>query len=192
MSVYRKLGNRGKAFSILEGISRSKAGVVCMIDADLQYPPEEIVPMARLLFDNDADVILSNRQVQGTSPLRRLATKVYNLVFARLLFGIDYDTQSGLKVFRKEIFEDVELNPSPWSFDLEFILQCLMREYRILTHDISFGQRHSGEAKLKVVRATFELAKASIQLRSRVPRRRIRSAYQANVRFDSQTVGVNS
>lgn len=192
VAVYRKRGDRGKAFSILEGVSRARAGIICMIDADLQYPPEEIVPMARLLMNNDADVVLSNRLVQDTGPLRRLATRVYNLVFARMLFGIDYDTQSGLKVFRKEIFDDVELNPSPWSFDLEFILQCLLREYRILTHDINFGKRYSGEAKLKVVKATFELTRASLQLSSQLPRRRIRMAYQANVRFDNQAIGANS
>lgn len=192
VSVHRKIGKRGKAYSILQGVRLAEADLLCMIDADLQYPPEDIVPMVQLLMSNNADVVLSTRLEHGTSYIRQLATKVYNLLFIKLLFGIDYDTQSGLKVFRRSVIINMELNPSPWSFDLEFIVQCLMRQYRILTHDIVFGNRHSGEAKVKIVAASLEVAKASLLLRAKISRRDIRSAYQENARFDSTAVKATS
>lgn len=192
VTIHEKRGQRGKAFSILEGIAKARSPVVCMIDADLQYSPEDIAPMVIMLRDNNSDVVLSTRLKHGTSLLRQLASKVYNLVFTKFLFGIDYDTQSGLKVFRRDIFTSIELDPSPWSFDLEFILQCLLTDCRILTYDITFGRRFSGEPKLKIVRVTFELAKASLLLRSKMSRKKIRTAYQANLRFDVDAARAGS
>jgi len=185
VSVMLKAGKPGKAYSILEGIKHSDTELICMIDADLQYPPEEIPVMVKLLVDNNADVVLSSRIDNETSLLRRVVSKGYNLVFTRLLFGIHYDTQSGLKVFRKQVFHNMRLNPSPWSFDLEFIVECLRRDYRILTHDIAFGTRHSGEPKINVMTASIEIAKASVKLRAKIPGGIIKDAYRRNARFNS-------
>lgn len=185
--VSLKVGQRGKAYSILQGVEEATGELICMIDADLQYPPEAISAMVRNITDNRADVVLSRRVSHDTSTLRQLSSKVYNLVFTKALFGIDYDTQSGLKVFRRDVMRGMRLSPSPWSFDLEFIVQCLLRHYRIVSHDIEFAGRHSGEAKLSVVTATAELIKATLALWLRVPRGQVRAGYQQNRSLVSQT-----
>src|SRR6266702_4334884 len=40
-----KKGVKGKAQSLLEGFSYAKSDIVCMLDADLQYPPEALPGM---------------------------------------------------------------------------------------------------------------------------------------------------
>ena len=47
--LHRKIGNRGKAYSLIEGFERASGTILAMIDADLQYPPEEIPNMVRVL-----------------------------------------------------------------------------------------------------------------------------------------------
>src|SRR5689334_7802527 len=42
---YKKQGQQGKAFSLLEGFEYAQGDVIAMIDADLQYPPESLVEM---------------------------------------------------------------------------------------------------------------------------------------------------
>ncbi|MBL8159416.1 glycosyltransferase family 2 protein [Candidatus Saccharibacteria bacterium] len=180
VSVSLKHGRRGKAYSILQGIDEARGELICMIDADLQYPPEAISAMVKYITDNKADVVLSQRVTHNTSPLRQLSSKVYNFFFTKLLFGIDYDTQSGLKVFRREIMQDMQLHPSPWSFDLEFIVECLLRGYRVVSHEVEFASRHSGKAKLSVFTATLELIKATLQLWIRVPRGQVRAGFARN------------
>ncbi len=83
------------------GFDIAKHDIICMIDADLQYPPEAILPMYHLLTTNDVDVVLAEREDHETSALRRLSSRVFNFAFTRLLFGFDYDSQSGLKLFKK-------------------------------------------------------------------------------------------
>lgn len=190
--VFKKHGKRGKAYSILEGVDHAEASVLCMIDADLQYPPEAIAEMFQKLHDTGADIALSSRIDHDTPIMRKLASKVFNIVFIKLLFGMDYDTQSGLKVFRNHVFSDMNLKPSPWSFDLEFVVESLLREHAIVSHNISFDKRRHGEAKINLRKASYELAKAAVMLRTRVSRRRVRRAYVSNMSRLSKVKPGNS
>ena len=182
VSYQMKKGERGKAQSIIQGFDSVRSRFICMIDADLQYPPEDISKMVDKLIDNDADVASSQRHDSDAGIIRNLMSNVFNFVFVRSLFGINYDTQSGLKVFKNSTYSGMELRPSQWSFDLEFIVAALQKRSKILTHDIKFGERNSGEAKVDVIKSSFELAKSSVLLRMRVSGKRVREAYNLNIR----------
>ena len=184
ISLHAKIGTRGKAYSLLQGFEHAKYNVICMIDADLQYPPEAILPMFQLMESSESDIILTERMDDSdTSKLRQLSSKVFNLVFTQLLFGFKYDSQSGLKIFRKPVIQKVMLDPTPWSFDLEFIVRSLENNYKILSYQIPFSKRLNGEAKVQVLKVTYELARASLKLRSNSSQPKIRQAYQKNLRL---------
>lgn len=175
-----KQGPRGKAFSLLEGFDAAKYDILCMIDADLQYPPEAIVPMHRLMIETDTDIVLTNRQQHGTGAIRKITSAGFNFVFTKLMFGFDYDSQSGLKLFKKEVIKNITLDPTPWSFDLEFIVRSLEQNYKIVSYDIVFAERFAGEAKIQVSKVAYELAKASVKLRFNSSPGKIKMAYQTN------------
>jgi glycosyltransferase involved in cell wall biosynthesis len=181
--VYAKIGERGKAYSLLQGFKLARYDVLCMIDADLQYPPEAIIPMYTLLEANNSDVVLTERVDEAdTSKLRQLSSKVFNLAFTQFLFGFNYDSQSGLKVFRKHVTQNVMLDPTPWSFDLEFIVRALENGYKIQSYKIPFSKRLSGEAKVNVFKVTYELARASLKLRFNSSPSKIKEGYRMNLR----------
>jgi len=190
VSYETKDGLSGKAQSIIQGVKSASSEYVCMIDADLQYSPEEIPAMIRMLRRGNADVVISTRTEQKTSPLRKIMTTTFHTVFVKWLYGIDYDTQSGLKVFKKSSFEGMNLNPSPWSFDLEFIVKSLQNGSRIMTHDILFNVRNSGEAKINTFTSSIELIKSSLLLRTRISGRKVRSEYGKNKFMDKSLGGA--
>lgn len=191
VSLHLKKGQRGKAYSLLQGFELAKYNLICMIDADLQYPPEAILPMYRLMMQSDIDVVVTERiDDASTSKFRQLSSKVFSYMFTRLLFGFNYDTQSGLKLFRKEVIANTFLNPTPWSFDLEFIVRSLENNYKVLSHPITFSKRHSGKAKVKIIRVTYELAVASIKLRLNSSRRKVKLAYNSSLESANKIVGV--
>jgi outer membrane biosynthesis protein TonB len=185
-----KQGKRGKAYSLLEGFSVVKYDLICMIDADLQYPPEAIVPMYRKLLNHEADVVVTNRIDHQTSFLRKLSTKVFHFLMARMLFGIDYDTQSGLKLFRKRVLDGMELKPSAWTFDLEFLIRSLEKNYTILSFAIPFGERFSGEAKINPFTAAYVMSKSSIKLRFNSSTRKIRRGYQTSMELSRRPAAM--
>lgn len=183
--VYMQLkdGKQGKAQSVIQGFNSVTSRFAAMIDADLQYPPEAIPGMMQQLVNNNADVSLSERNNSDAGKLRNLMSSVFNFVFVQSLFGIKYDTQSGLKVFRQKVYTGMKLRPSPWAFDLEFIIAALQKRSKILTYNITFNKRISGEAKVNIIKSSLELAKSSILLRLRVPGAPIRDAYKNNMSY---------
>lgn len=191
--LYKKQGEQGKAQSLLEGFAHARGDILCMIDADLQYPPEAIAPMVHIVDTTMAQVVISRRARNNSGFVRKLSTKVYNLVFARILLGLDYDTQAGLKVFRRAVIEKITIDPSPWSFDMEFIVRSLQKGYTLYSYDIDFMSRQAGKGKISLVPATIELVKAALKIRASVPRKQIRAAYKKNLKLElSIEKGMNS
>ena len=165
IQILTKKGPRGKAQSLLEGFSAAQFDIIAMIDADLQYPPEALPNM--ILKLENADIVVANRKDQKVSPIRRVLSSGFRFIFTNLLHRLPVDAQSGMKVFRKEILDRVELSPTQWSFDLEFLLKSRDAGYRITDHDIVFNARKNGSAKINLLKATTEIGLSSMKLVNR-------------------------
>src|SRR5688572_4867015 len=114
VKLFLKEGKRGKAYSIIEGIQKAQYENICMIDADLQYPPEVIPQMLKELETHG--VVVANRTDADTSFARRFISKTFSFVFGKVLHGFSVDVQSGLKVFKKEIGSFINADKvTPWT-----------------------------------------------------------------------------
>lgn len=165
ISSFLKAGKRGKAYSLLEGFAQAKYEYVAILDADLQYPPEALPALVEKLETGHVDIVVANRSIQETTLLRRILSRAFKAVFSSFLHGLDCDVQSGLKVFRRKILHDVKLDPTPWTFDLEFLLAARNYGYVIGTVDIAFAERTDGESKIRFVKAIWEIGLNALVLR---------------------------
>lgn len=163
ISFYTKKGRQGKSYSLLEGFGYAKYDNVCMIDADLQYPPESIPKMLQQL--SYSDVIIANRKEQDIPLSRKILSKTQHIIFNKFLHGLDCDVQSGLKVFKKEIIERITLHPKPWTFDLEFLLNAVNAGYTISTVNIRFQKREHGKSKINILKDSWQIGIAALQLK---------------------------
>jgi len=121
-------GNRGKGFSVRNGMLHARGDLCLFTDADLSSPISE----AQKLFDAiraGADVAIGSRWLRaelqtGRQPLYRQAFgRIFNLVL-RLFLGLQFkDTQCGFKTFRREaahrIFPLQKIER--WGFDPEIL-----------------------------------------------------------------------
>jgi glycosyltransferase XagB len=168
ISLLLKKGTQGKATSLLEGFTNAKNDLLCMIDADLQYPPEAIPAMVDEI-QRGVDIVVADRKELNTSLTRKLLSRIYLTIFGRVLHGLQVDVQSGLKVFRKSVLHGLNLQPSPWTFDLEFLVKARMAGARISGVPITFSPRHAGAAKINLLRASWECALSAIKLKVNPP-----------------------
>jgi glycosyltransferase involved in cell wall biosynthesis len=105
--VYGYQANRGKGFALRYGMSKASGDLVTFIDSDMEIAPDEIGRMARLLDLYDADVVVGSKrhplsEVQYPR-LRRVQSAGYQLL-VRVLFRVRVrDTQTGLKMMRREV-----------------------------------------------------------------------------------------
>ena len=137
--------NRGKGFALRYGISHARGRLVTFIDSDMEIAPEEIGRMAGLLDLYQADVVVGSKrhplsEVQYPWP-RRVQSLAYQLL-VRMLFRVQVrDTQTGLKMFRREVADRVVAAAlvKRFAFDLE----CLV----LASH---FGYKRIIECPVKV------------------------------------------
>jgi len=96
---------RGKTRAIKDGFQASRGDVIVVIDADLQYSPRDIPKLTEAL--KHADVVNGLRVNRKDGITRVLESKIYNLL-VRFFFGANFhDCNSGLKVFKRKVLEDI-------------------------------------------------------------------------------------
>jgi dolichyl-phosphate beta-glucosyltransferase len=105
--VVRLPENRGKGAAVRAGMLAGSGRTIVFTDADLAYPPEQILA---LLAEVEAgwDVVVGSRRHSGSdtaeiSRLRWLSGKLFNLLTGIVLLGQYRDTQCGLKAFRADV-----------------------------------------------------------------------------------------
>lgn len=162
--LYSKKGKTGKAYSLLEGFGYARFNLLAMIDADLQYAPENLPGMVEKI-DDSVGIVVAERNLNNINPIRKILSQGFSFIFARLLHGLNHDVQSGLKVFKKEIIERISLNPGPWSFDLEFLVKAKHAGYKIDNHQIIFEKRQKEQAKISLLPAILEIGYSALKLK---------------------------
>jgi glycosyltransferase XagB len=161
---FTKKGKKGKAFSLLEGFAAANYDILSILDADLQYPPEALLDMI-LKIEDGFDIVVAKRTRQSVSVLRKLLNFGFILFFSKILHNFDCDVQSGMKMFKRKIIEEIKIDPSPWTFDLEFLIKARFYGYRIGSANISFAQRSSGKSKIIFHEAIYEIGINAIKMK---------------------------
>jgi dolichyl-phosphate beta-glucosyltransferase len=121
-------GNRGKGYSVRNGMLNSNGDILLFTDADLSSPIEEATKLFSAVA-NGADIAIGSRwaraelQTKRQSILRQVLGRVFNAV-SRLILGLNFkDTQCGFKAFRREAAKT--LFPlqriQGWGFDPEIL-----------------------------------------------------------------------
>lgn len=167
LRVYKKKGKQGKAYSLLEGFSYARYGIIAMIDGDLQYPPEAMPGMVSKI-NKGSDIVVANRKEKHAGFVRNIVSNSFKFIFGKVLHGLSLDIQSGLKVFRKEILHSISLNPTPWTFDLEFLVLARDKGYRISQTDIVFAPRLHGESKVKLLQSITEIGISAVKTKMKL------------------------
>ena len=105
--------NFGKAAALSAGFEAAEASVIVTIDADLQDDPAEIPKLIEKLDDDSGDGpydVVSGWKVDRKDPwTRRWLSKAFNALLSRLS-GVElHDHNCGLKAYRSEALDEVQL-----------------------------------------------------------------------------------
>ena len=102
--------NYGQSTAMTAGIDHANARYIAMIDGDLQNDPTDIPFMLELAKKEDWDVVAGNRKNRKDGMvLRKIPSKIANALIRRMTGVYIRDYGCTLKVFKKEIAEDLGL-----------------------------------------------------------------------------------
>lgn len=99
--------NRGKGAAVRAGVAVASGRTVAYTDADLSYPPEQLLALLAQVEAGSRFVAGSRRHVDTVTlirgrRLREVSGRVFNLLSRLVVLGRYRDTQCGLKAFEGE------------------------------------------------------------------------------------------
>ena len=149
-----RVGGLGGA--VLEGMRAARGDWLCVMDGDLQHPPELIVEMFYEAAQTDADIVVASRYretrtVFALNAVRRVASNASSML-ARGLFRSRLtnvsDPMSGFFLVRASALDLDRLRPRGFKILLEILAKH--PELNVSEVGFEFGKRHSGESKASV------------------------------------------
>ena len=149
--VVRTTRNHGKGYAVRTGVQAAQGELVVFTDADGSYGPEQLDRVVAALAA--APVAIGARlgsQAGAGSPLRRLASRVFNRVM-RLLLGLPFsDTQCGLKGFRRDAAEAVfrRARVDGFAFDAEALLVARHLGIEVVEVPVRAEERQGSKVRL--------------------------------------------
>jgi len=141
-------GNRGKGYSVRNGMLHAQGETLLFTDADLSSPIEEAEKLFAAL-ENGADIAIGSRWLQSDlqtqrQPLhRQLFGRVFNLLL-HIILGLSFkDTQCGFKAFTRPAAETIFplQNIERWGFDPELLYLAKTFKLKVVEVPVEWAHR---------------------------------------------------
>ncbi|MCH7789239.1 MAG: polyprenol monophosphomannose synthase [Acidobacteria bacterium] len=146
----------GLGSAVVEGVRQARGEWVCVLDSDLQHPPELIPEMLNTALDNGVDVVIGSRYAnqgrdEGLTMARRFVSRSC-AVAAKTVFPLRLrkvsDPLSGFFLVRREAIDPDKLHPHGF----KILLEILGRNPQLSIAEIgfTFSERYAGLSKASV------------------------------------------
>lgn len=119
--------NKGKGYAVRYGMARTRGDLVAFIDAGMDIDPNGLAMVLEHMEWYGADIIVGSKRHPVSQVEYPFLRKIYSLGYQILiwfLFGLKVrDTQTGLKIFRRQVLEKVlpRLLVKRFAFDVELL-----------------------------------------------------------------------
>lgn len=143
----------GQTAALDAGIRNARGMYIATMDADLQNDPAEIPRMLRILQTGAWDLVNGWRKHRNDPWLRLVSTSIANAVRNWLTHEKIHDSACGLKVFRSECIQRIQLFNGMHRF-----LPTLFRlaGYKVIEIPVRHHPRRAGRAKYGVWNRIFK------------------------------------
>ena len=151
VKLIRCLKNHGKGRALRIGVKAASGDIILWQDADLEYFPSDIPKLLQPIIQRSAAVVYGSR-FSGNIAQMSFFHFLGNIILTwatRILFNCPLtDMETGYKVFRREVFDYVELTSNGFEIEPEVTAKILTAGFRITEVPINYQARRRGKAKI--------------------------------------------
>lgn len=142
---------RGKGSALCTGFALATGDVLVILDADLEYLPEELPMLLRPLDEGYADVVYGSRFLGTEHSIHYFWTTVANRAItlaANLVFNTNFsDLYTGYKAMRAELVWPLHLTSRSFTIEAELTAKLLRSGARFSEVPIRYRARSYREGK---------------------------------------------
>ena len=153
VTLIRHPKNKGYGAALKTGFSKASGELIGFLDADGTYPPEYFPQLCQSTF-NGADLVIGSRMAGAESQMP-VTRRIGNFFFANLLSILGRqkvtDSASGMRVFKREILEQIYPLPDGLNLTPVMSTRALHEGIKIEEVPIPYSER-VGRSKLSVIR----------------------------------------
>ena len=163
-------GNRGKGYSVRNGMLHAQGDVLLFTDADLSSPIHEASKLFEAI-ERGTDVAIGSRwlrselQTERQPWHRQLYGRLFNFGL-RIVLGLQYrDTQCGFKAFTRAAAHTVftRQRVERWGFDPELLF--LANKFKLRTVEVPVEWAHDHRSKISPVRDGIKMGLEMLTVR---------------------------
>lgn len=192
--IHREIDQRqgGLSTAVLAGVDAAYGDYVCIMDANLQHPPQLIDVMLKAARRSESDIVIASRYVEGgsdaglSSRARRMISSItkrlVKTVFKDRLSAVT-DPLSGFFLARRTLLDETALRP----IGFKILLDILVRSnWKVVTEvPLRFERRAAGDSNATLKQGLDFLSHVA-QLRWETQTGQIKVRHGASARAETQ------
>ena len=127
VKIFEYESNKGKGYAVRFGMSRAKGDLISFLDAGMDISPKGVMMLMAHLDWYNADIVVGSKRHPASRVnypfLRHIYSIGYQLI-VYILFNLPLrDTQSGIKIFRREVLEKIlpRMLVKKYAMDIEML-----------------------------------------------------------------------
>ena len=141
--------NVGKGAALMDGFRHSRGSHILLLDGDLDLDPAVLPAFFDVMLRKQADIVIGSKRHRDSEidyPLRRRVASTIYYGMVKLLVGLPItDTQTGMKLFRREALQWAfeRMLVKRFAFDVELLAVAHAQGYRVAEAPIrmQFGNK---------------------------------------------------
>lgn len=170
IEVVRLAKNRGKGAALRQGVPSCRGRVIAFTDADLPYPPDQVLEVARQA--EAVGIAVGARDMapggkRAYTPGRRLASGLFGYLVWHVFSLEIRDTQCGLKAFRAPIARDLFAVSRVEGFAFDVELLVLARHWHLTVSEVPVVMRPAQHSSVRIYRHALRIVRDLAWLQAR-------------------------
>jgi dolichol-phosphate mannosyltransferase len=149
--------NRGVGAAFRTGFEQARGSIICTIDADCSYGPENLRLLVEMLEAEHADISVASPyhplgKVDGVPAWRLFLSKGCSLFYQAIAPVKLYTYTSVFRAYRRPVVESVVFEEDGFVSAAEVLIRAAEKGFKIVEVPMTLHARKIGSSKMKIAR----------------------------------------
>jgi glycosyltransferase involved in cell wall biosynthesis len=159
VKAIKYMPNMGKGKAIRVGIDNATGDIMAQVDADSQFPPEELPILIQPILDKKCEITFCSRFIKGASVaegsmtfMKRIANFVVS-TYTSVLAGMWLtDANAGFKAWTATAIRKIDIQCNHFAYEPEIAIMAGKYGYKIIETPVNYKPRIVGKSNVNLWR----------------------------------------